>query len=572
MCSFFVSLLVIRGQIKEDDISASEKDLVVQFNKVALSDSHGAVFLRVIDRQASQASYSNTWPDYIEVAAGREWITVLPERLTPYCNIKGLSLWVRKCLEDPHDSHFDCAKSRFTTRTLDTLRLIDVKAMCLKSKQLPTKYAALSYVWGPSHLTQLKLHQTEVEAMSKRNALRRRWDEVPATIRDAMEVCIGCGIRYLWVDALCLIQDAPDLPRHLDKMTEIYDTAVMTIVAACADSSWTGLSGVSIARPMSQHRVSIGNIALMEALPPLGAELKNARWTQRGWTFQEQIFSRRCLFFLENRVVFQCKDGWIDESIDCDYSGRILKQAITLTRMSLPASRDEFDFLCFVECFCRLELTYDSDTLKACTGVIAWLEQKGTQFFWATPTDRILDGLDFETKGLERRPGYPSWSWLGWRRPHAQDKSSQEFFSSRKHVEIQDLCKISILSPNNDLKREAADFETLQLSANDLDKLLIMEASVAEFSELEGALLCRDDLEHSDIRPHLVHNDDEAGKIELVGLTQEFELMITPDPLYVNCLIIKTDVRGLSERIGVARVELSKWLTAEANDRVVYLI
>ena len=580
MCSFFLTLLIDRGHIREEDASASENDLVVQFNKDLMRRGSGAVYLRVIDRPASQASHFDVRNDYDEAASGREWIRVLPEglenhyhggkRLKPYCNFEELSSWVRECSEGQNGPHFGCAEGRFETYTMKTLRLIDVKAMCLDVKQLPTKYAALSYVWGPSHLVQLKLYQGNVEAMSKRNALRKQWDQVPTTIKDAIKVCNKCGIRYLWVDALCLIQNAPDLPQHLGKMTEIYDTAVMTIVAACASSSWTGLSGVSIAR-LSQHRVSIGKIALIEALPPLGAELENSRWSQRGWTFQEHIFSRRCLFFLQSRVVFQCHGGWIDESIDCDYSGLILEQAIILTRMSLPASKYRFDFLCFVECFCRLELTYDSDTLKACSGVIAWLEQKGTQFFWATPTHRIVDGLDFETKGLERRPGYPSWSWLGWRRPHAQDKSSQGFFSSRKLIETKDLCKIDILSPNNDQRREASEFETLQLSANDLDKLLMMEAPVANFSELEGALLCRDDLEHCDIRPHFsAYNDDEACKIELVGLTQEFDLMVTP--LYVKCLIIKTNVRGLSERIDVARVELSKWQTAEVNDRVAYLI
>lgn len=593
MCSFVMALLVDRGQIKEEDTSASVKDLVVQFNKGLLSKSCGVVYIRIIDRQATQASQFDSWPDHDEAASSRKWITVLPElgselsrktpltdhawgskRLTPYCNFKELSSWVRGCSEDLHDTHFGCAKGRFETHTLDTLRLIDVKAMCLTLKQLPTKYAALSYVWGPSHLTQLKLHQMDVEAMSKRNALRKRWNEVPTTVRDAMRVCIECGIRYLWVDALCLIQDTPDLPQHLDKMTEIYDTAVMTIVAACADSSWTGLSGVSKARPTSQHRVSIGSMALVEALPPPGAELENARWTQRGWTFQEHIFSRRCLIFLDSRVVFQCNRGWIDESITFDYSGQRLRHTKASIRMTLPANADKFDFLSFVECFCKLELTYDSDTLNACRGVIAWLEQNGAQFFWATPTNHMLDGVDFETGGLERRPEYPSWSWLGWRRSHAQENSSQKFLGRRKiGIGVNHLCKINIPSLRDDHISETLGFEVLQLSASDLDKLLMLQAPVADHSDLEGALLSRDDLEHRDIRPHvLAHNDDEACRIELVGLAQEFEVEIGEGPLYVNCLIVKTDVQRVSERIGVGRVELSRWQAAGVEERTVYLM
>jgi len=473
--------------------------------------------------------------------------------------------------------HFGCGGSQFETYTWRTLRLIDVKAMCLIVKQLPTNYAALSYVWGPPHLVQLQLHQMNVETMSKPNALSKLWDQVPTTIKDAIRVCIEFGIQYLWVDALCLIQDAPDLPRHLDKMTEIYDAAVMTIVAACADSSWTGLSGVSIARPMAQHRVSFGSMALIEPLPPLGSDLENARWTQRGWTFQEHIFSKRCLIFLENRVVFQCSNGWNDESIDLDYQGKGFRHVQASTRMSLaalPVRGSSFDFLSFVECFCQLELTYDSDALNACRGVIAWLEQDDMQFFWATPTNRMLAGLDFGTEALERRLDYPSWSWLGWRRPHAQEKGYQKFYGRRtSYVGPEGLCKVDIPSLRNDHKSHAPGFDTLQLSASDLDKLLLLKTQVASFSDLEGALLSRDDSERHQTRPLLsTHNALGACRIELVRFELEFNWGDSEEHLYVLCLIVKTDVRGVSERIGEGRVRLDKWQTAVIEERTVYLI
>jgi len=596
MCSFFVALLVVRGQIKEETTSASEKDLVAQFKKESLTRYLGAVYLRITERHATQSSHVDSNSDDAVANSGREWITLLPEsgsmssrteprttytwggrHLKPYCNFTELSSWVRECSEDPHGTHFDCWESRFETYTWKTLRLIDVKTMCLVVKQLPTKYAALSYVWGPPHLIQLKLHQMNVEKMSKPNALRERWNQVPTTIKDAIRVCIEFGIQYLWVDALCLVQDAPDLPRHLDKMTEIYDAAVMTIVAACADSSWTGLSGVSIARPMSQHRVSFGSMALIEPLPPLGTELENARWTQRGWTFQEHIFSRRCLIFLENRVVFQCNDGWTDESIDFDYRGRGLRHAKASTRMSLPALSprgENFSFLPFVECFCKLELTYDSDALNACRGVIAWLEQNDTEFFWATPTNRMLAGLDFGTEALERRPDYPSWSWLGWRRPHPQEKGYQKFYGRRtSSIGHDGLCKIDIPSLRSDHKSHALGFDTSQLSASDLDKLLLLETQVASFSDLEGALFSRDDSERRKVRPDLLtHNVLGACRIELVRLAREFNWGDSEEPLYVICLIVKTDLRRVSERIGEGRVELSMWQTAVVEERTVYLI
>lgn len=171
---------------------------------------------------------------------------------------------------------------------------------------------------------------------------------------------------------------------------------------------------------MKRRRVAIGGMALIEDLPRLGDVLDNTNWIQRGWTFQEHMFLKRSLIFLEDRVVVQCKRRWVDESIDFDYCGRRLHHAKSLERSSLPTTElsssygVSFDYPLFVECFCRLELTYNSNTLDACKGTIAWPEKNGVQFFWATTIECGSGGLDFEAQDLERRPDYPSWSWLGW--------------------------------------------------------------------------------------------------------------------------------------------------------------
>ena len=67
------------------------------------------------------------------------------------------------------------------------------------------------------------------------------------------------GERYLWVDALCLVQDdEPEMQKATDRMDEIYQGAVFTIVAAIGKDVTVGSSRyyiwLSFCEPDPDHR------------------------------------------------------------------------------------------------------------------------------------------------------------------------------------------------------------------------------------------------------------------------------------------------------------------------------
>ncbi|KAK0719006.1 hypothetical protein B0T21DRAFT_338960 [Apiosordaria backusii] len=71
-------------------------------------------------------------------------------------------------------------------------------------------------------------------------------------MRDAVKVCKSLGIRYLWVDALCIIQDSKnDWEQENQQMSRVYEGSYLTI----------------------------------------------SSWNERGWVFQEKSMSTRKLFF-----------------------------------------------------------------------------------------------------------------------------------------------------------------------------------------------------------------------------------------------------------------------------------
>ena len=68
---------------------------------------------------------------------------------------------------------------------------------------------------------------------------------LPLTIRGAVQVTRACEVRHLWVDALCIVQDASledkNLQAELSNMGRIYRHSLFTIAASSAENSHTGL-------------------------------------------------------------------------------------------------------------------------------------------------------------------------------------------------------------------------------------------------------------------------------------------------------------------------------------------
>jgi hypothetical protein len=110
-------------------------------------------------------------------------------------------------------------------------------------------------------------------------------EEIPQTIRDAIEVTIFLKERYLWVDALCIAQD--DTAGKLDQighMDEIYGNSVLTIVNATGDAQ-SGIAGVRPdSRSFEQHIEEIKPNLRVMLSRPLEDHLKRTVYQSRAWT------------------------------------------------------------------------------------------------------------------------------------------------------------------------------------------------------------------------------------------------------------------------------------------------
>ncbi|PLB50091.1 HET-domain-containing protein [Aspergillus steynii IBT 23096] len=189
------------------------------------------------------------------------------------------------------------------------LRLIDVEENCVSKVDLPCRYVCLSYVWGG--IDQVTLNSTTKYTLEERNGLHSDSICLSKTITDAIIATRKLGIRYIWIDALCIQQDdEQDLSINISNMAAIYGNAVLTVVASTNSDPTQGLPGVS-----STPRAKEANYAVVQGLlltvamhdyrKPL-IDLNKTVWNTRAWTFQERHLSQRLLFFTESETVFVC--------------------------------------------------------------------------------------------------------------------------------------------------------------------------------------------------------------------------------------------------------------------------
>ncbi len=173
------------------------------------------------------------------------------------------------------------------------LRVIDVVGKKIVSAIPGCRYLALSYVWGESTLLLKRgvALKSNIERLGEDGGLAVL--DLPRTIRDAITLTKELGEQYLWVDALCIVQDdLEDLQRQTATMDSVFSGAALTIAAAAGDDADHGLPGLSECFRRNPPR----KIRLTEKLSLLRKadhELNESSWESRGWTFQERLLSRR---------------------------------------------------------------------------------------------------------------------------------------------------------------------------------------------------------------------------------------------------------------------------------------
>ncbi|KAH9204582.1 heterokaryon incompatibility protein-domain-containing protein, partial [Leptodontidium sp. 2 PMI_412] len=136
------------------------------------------------------------------------------------------------------------------------MRVIDCQEMCIVDAPPSCRFVALSYVWGKLRVLLLLKENRHLSEQPK--ALER--EVLPKTVQESILLTRMLGERYLWVDALCIVQDDDSLKiPQITQMDKIYLSAALTIVSAGGDNAHAGLAGLM---PNSrENKQDVENIA-----------------------------------------------------------------------------------------------------------------------------------------------------------------------------------------------------------------------------------------------------------------------------------------------------------------------
>ncbi|KAI0436792.1 heterokaryon incompatibility protein-domain-containing protein [Xylaria telfairii] len=180
------------------------------------------------------------------------------------------------------------------------------------------KYAALSYCWGPVEKAILQLTTEKNSVKDRTSGIMET--EMTSVLRGAVTACRALSIPFLWVDALCIIQDdTNDWEQESSLMGRIYTNAYLTLCALSSESC-TGdflerrTTAITVPFQSSIGAEFRGAYSLTPARygkpeSIISSDVSHSRWSERGWTLQEEFLSKRMLAFGQFGLHFMCSHG-----------------------------------------------------------------------------------------------------------------------------------------------------------------------------------------------------------------------------------------------------------------------
>lgn len=330
----------------------------------------------------------SSWASYPRPSKVQGDIHIPMKHLTMYLNSLGYKIsvcgrtsrdfrfaqarsWLQNCIK----VHPDCVLPPHHHKTFVPTRLLNVGSLRRHSLRLihpkrkdlgDTRYIALSHLWGPQMADSSKTLTSNIKARLK------RIDEstLSKSFLDGIAFARFLNIKYVWIDALCIIQDSKkDTKREIPNMHKIYIYSWCTFAASSYNithlKDYLGdvgqyLRGQVLSKEASENESLLllsFNMIMSQMFMPINKignqsyeASRRMQWIDglnsiplhgRGWILQERELSIRVFHYSPAITLWECHSLRASERDDVGFSDHgslwhgALRELTTLSRYRL---------------------------------------------------------------------------------------------------------------------------------------------------------------------------------------------------------------------------------------------
>jgi hypothetical protein len=477
----------------------------------------------------------------------------------PYFDL--LALWVETC----NKAHQCVPQSDgpLPTRVLDIESVRDSNSLRLfcPSRNERGKYIALSHCWGKLEEIQKKFFCTYECNINKR-CKSIDYGSLPKSFQDAVIITRALGIRFLWIDSMCIIQphkgcsnkcgQSKDWETESKKMESYFGSAYCTIAATSAKDSNQGFLHPRAGKCAKVPNATGGPLYVLEDSDDFRRDVEEGALNQRAWVYQERALSRRTIHFTKTQTYWECGHGILCE----DFIRMRNPRANIFADPDFPKSFLKCDKnlgfrlfqMVFTE-YSKLALSFSSDKSIAISGLeqrISRTLNTGVKYgvfgyfphrslLWQRSGDTMMSRIRHSTV-VE----LPSWSWM------AYDGEISYMDIPSGQVEWSNAVRSDIAS---ELNGGDGDLQQPDDASDIALNVLVRQFSLSE-DERRSLIFDEDDRE--DIRRLRCVI---IGREEWVGRDPFHRRPHDDQKFYVLVIKQLSGIRNVYKRVGVGRIE-----------------
>ncbi|PYH81285.1 HET-domain-containing protein [Aspergillus uvarum CBS 121591] len=228
--------------------------------------------------------------------------------------LKLVKFWLERCTQEHVRCRLSSSAPWVPTRLLHLVpgeRGMLVKMVVTKDAVIDGQYMTLSHRWPVKPCRRLMLTASTFSQLQRGVNVRK----LPQSFQETVELASYLGIKYLWIDCLCIMQDRDDLSdwhREAPTMHMVYSHSFLNISATFSSTGLESLfhQAETFAETWPSP-IDINVRGTMRKVYAVDADVWNREITEaplnhRGWVFQERFLARRIVHFGRAQLGWEC--------------------------------------------------------------------------------------------------------------------------------------------------------------------------------------------------------------------------------------------------------------------------